>query len=132
MKEKQYVHSPSDIDGFRVVQNGEEMKQALLNDETIYHWEGGESVSPIINDMEDCRITPINAEDVEIGDCVFCEITYHFDDGRNINIPMVHRCTDIVVVNDELWFRIDSTHGDHFGWTTKVYGKAIGTNIYQR
>jgi hypothetical protein len=131
MKEKKYVHSPSEIDGFRVVQDGEDIKKALLNDETLYHWESGDSLSPIINNMEYCRITPINREDVVVGDCVFCEIAYHFPDGRDINIPMVHRCTDIVERDGELWFRIDSTHGDHFGWTTNVYGRAIGTNIYQ-
>jgi hypothetical protein len=123
---KEFVDSPKEINGIPVEQYGSSIKSRLLNNEKVYHWERGDSLSPIINDMEYCLITPCEKEDIKIGDCVFCEIAIN-----GFQFPMVHRCTDIVE-RDGLWFRIDSTHGDHFGWTQNVYGKAVGTDIYQK
>ena len=46
------VNEPETIDGIRVVQNNEEIAKALSNGETVYHWEAGDSMKPLIRHME--------------------------------------------------------------------------------
>ena len=59
MKEEIILNNqPKDIDGFRVVQEGEEIFKALQNGETVMHWESGNSMFPILKNREYCKIIP--------------------------------------------------------------------------
>ena len=126
---KKIVNEPEKINGIRVVQDYKQNEIALKNDETVYHWEFGTSLAPLINDMEYCQIKPCAPTDVKRGDCVFCIL--RGEDGREY--PMVHQVWEISDASHdgELWFKIGSTSSTIFGWTKEVYGIAKGTNIYQ-
>ena len=123
------VNEPQEIDGIRVVQDAEEMEMALKNGESFYHWEFGDSLSPIIRNREYILIKPCVPTDVKRGDCVFCII----EDEYGHEYPMVHQVWEISDAShtNELWFKIGSTHSSIFGWTKRVYGIAKGTDIYQ-
>lgn len=123
------VNEPKTIDGLRVIQDPHEMEEALKNGESFYHWEMGNSMSPLINHMEYCRVTPCAPRDIKRGDAVFCVL--HDDTGGSW--PMVHQVWEISDAShtNELWFKIGSTGTSIFGWTKEVYGIAKGTDIYQ-
>ena len=125
------VNNPTTIDGLRVIQDPEEMEQALKNGESFYHWEFGDSMSPLIKNMEYCKITPCVPNDVKRGDAVFCVLTHEMSGGR---WPMVHQVWEISDAShtNELWFKIGSTSSSIFGWTKEVYGIAKGTDIFQK
>lgn len=122
------VNDEEIISGERVVQNYVEIENAMKNGETVLHWEGGESLSPIINHLEYCEIAPINPEDVKRGDCVFCKIK-GVNGGFNYMVHQVWEISDCGF-DGRLWFKIGSTFGTIFGWTDEVLGIARGTNIY--
>lgn len=123
------INEPKEIDGIRVVQDYDEIEAALKNGETVYHWEAGTSMRPLINHMEYCKIRPCVPIEVKRGDAVFCVLT---DDMGN-EYAMVHQVWEISDAShtNELWFKIGSTRTSIFGWTKKVYGIAKGTDIYQ-
>ena len=126
---KQIVNSPSEINGKRVVQNPLEIMNALSSGETIYHWEYGDSLSPLINNGEYIQIQPCKPSDVKVGDCIFCLVEDFYG---NLQL-MVHQ---VLMISDashdgELWFKIGTTSNEIFGWAKKVYGIAKGTNIFQ-
>ena len=122
------VNEPTNIDGLRVIEDSEEMLAAIKSGESFYHWEYGNSLSPMINSMEYCKITPCNINEVKSGDAVFCVI--HYPDG---DIPMVHLVLGISSAgyDDSKWFKIGTSQGFSFGWTKDVLGIAKGTDIYQ-
>jgi hypothetical protein len=123
------VNEPNEIDGLRVIQDSKEMEEALKNGESFYHWEFGDSLSPIIRNREYIVVTPCTPHDIKRGDCVFCVIT----DDMGQRWPMVHQVWEISDAshNGELWFKIGSTGTSIFGWTKEVYGIAKGTDIFQ-
>lgn len=123
------VNEPKEIDGIRVVQDPYEIEKALKNGETVYHWEMGDSMSPLIKHMEYCKIKPCVPVEVKRGDAVFCVL--HDDMGGSW--PMVHQVWEISDAShtNELWFKIGSTGTSIFGWTKEVYGIAKGTDIFQ-
>jgi hypothetical protein len=125
------VNEPKDIDGIRVVQVDSEIEEALKNGEQVYHWEMGDSMSPLINNLEYCLIKPCKPTDVKRGDAVFCVMT---DPTSGERYGMVHQVWEISDAShtDELWFKIGSTMTSIFGWTKEVYGIAKGTDIYQK
>ena len=51
---RQIVNEPNEINGIKVVQNPQEIEEKLKNGETVYHWEAGDSMQPLINHMEYC------------------------------------------------------------------------------
>ena len=122
------VNEPETIDGLRVIQDPSEMEKALKNGESFYHWEFGDSLSPLIRNREYCLVSPCVPRDIKRGDCVFCVL--HTADGE---WPMVHQVWEISDANHngELWFKIGSTGTSIFGWTNEVYGIAKGTDIFQ-
>ena len=124
------VNNPKTIDGLRVIQDPEEMEQALKNGESFYHWEFGDSMSPLIKNMEYCKITPCVPNDVKRGDAVFCVLTHEMSGGRWAMVHQVWEISDASHTN-ELWFKIGSTSSSIFGWTKEVYGIAKGTDIFQ-
>ena len=123
------VNEPQEIDGIRVVQDPYEIEKALKNGETVYHWEMGDSMSPLIKHMEYCKIKPCVPIDVKRGDAVFCVL----HDEMGGVWPMVHQVWEISDAShtNELWFKIGSTRTSIFGWTKEVYGIAKGTDIFQ-
>ena len=125
------VNNPKTIEGLRVIQDPEEMEQALKNGESFYHWEFGDSMSPLIKNMEYCKITPCVPNDVKRGDAVFCVLTDEMSGGRWAMVHQVWEISDASHTN-ELWFKIGSTSSTIFGWTKEVYGIAKGTDIFQK
>ena len=138
---KTIVNEPKELEGFRVVQDGAEIMEALSNGETVMHWESGYSLHPLISHMEYCKITPIDkiyerinieGNNFFVGKPVFCRFVYKDkESGYPRDIFMVHRCTEVYERDGERYFRIESTDGTHFGWTTDVYGIAENTGIFQ-
>ena len=124
------VNEPTEIDGIRVIQDEEEMEKALKNGESFYHWEFGDSMSPLIKNREYCLVKPCVPHDVKRGDAVFCVLT---DEITRQRWPMVHQVWEISDAShtNELWFKIGSTGTSVFGWTKEVYGIAKGTDIFQ-
>lgn len=122
--ELRQVNRPAEVDGYRVVDDGEEIRQALVNGESVMHWEAGNSMFPILKHMEYCLIRPIKSPDeVMVGEPVFC--TFH---GQ---YHMVHRCTDKYERNGVTYFQISTTDGRVYGWTNEVWGVAQSTNVFQ-
>jgi hypothetical protein len=129
--EKQIVNEPKEINGYRVVQDGKEIYEAISKGETVMHWESGNSLHPILMHMEYCKIHPAKKQEIKIGDAVFCKFLYRNEERKISDFYMVHRCTDIVVRGDEYYFKIEGTDNTLFGWTKDVYGGAESTNIFQ-
>lgn len=123
------VNEPQEIDGIRVVQSNEEIEKALKNGESVYHWEFGDSMSPLIKNREYCLIKPCVPADVKRGDAVFCVMS----DEYGHRWGMVHQVWEISDASHsgELYFKIGSTGTSIFGWTKEVYGIAKGTDIFQ-
>jgi len=124
MEKRIIVGDVEEIDGIRVVQDYGLIMEAIKNKETVYHWEWGNSLAPLINNGEFCKIEPCAPIDVKRGDAVFCVLYDKF--------AMVHLVLEIsrCGYNGELWFKIGSTDGEVYGWTQDVYGIARGTNIF--
>ena len=127
-----FVDQPTEIDGFRVVQDSEEIAKALRNGETVYHWEAGDSMSPMLRHMEYCKIVPVaHPDDVKEGDAVFCKL--NSDTNPLLHYYMVHQVWQKADFGHDgkIWFKIGSTMTTVFGWSSEVLGKAYGTDIFQ-
>lgn len=127
-----FVDQPTEIDGFRVVQDSEEIAKALRNGETVYHWEAGDSMSPMLRHMEYCKIVPVaHTDDVKEGDAVFCKL--NSDANPMLHYYMVHQVWQKADFGHDgkTWFKIGSTMTTIFGWSSEVLGKAYGTDIFQ-
>jgi len=124
------VTNATEVDGLRVVQDYEEIAKALENGEAVLHWEAGESLKPLINHLEYCAISPIDPNDVKVGDCVFCKMT---DAESKTKYYMVHQVWQISDGGHDgrKWFKIGSSMTTVYGWTQEVLGLAKGTDIYQ-
>ena len=136
---KEIVNEPKEVKGFRVVQDGKEIMEALKKGETVMHWEAGNSMMPLLMHMEYCKIIPIDKVfetinikgwDYFVGEPVFCHFVYKTDQGYQ-DFYMVHRCTEVYERDGEVYYRIESTDGTHFGWTKDVYGVAESTGVFQ-
>ena len=121
--EKRIVNQPENVDGYRVVQEGEDVYKALKEGEIVMHWEAGNSMYPLLKHMEYCKIIPLGEtvlnKEFVIGKPVFCHFVYP-DGDKLIDVYMVHRCTEIYERDGELYSRIEGTDGTHFGWTKDV------------
>jgi hypothetical protein len=126
------VNQPTEIDGIRVVQDSEEIADALRHGETVYHWEAGDSMSPMLRHMEYCKIVPVaHPDDVKEGDAVFCKI--NSDPNPMFHYYMVHQVWQKADFghDNKTWYKIGSTMTTVFGWSSEVLGKAYGTDIFQ-
>ena len=126
------VNQPTEIDGIRVVQDSEEIADALRHGETVYHWEAGDSMSPMLRHMEYCKIVPVaHPDDVKEGDAVFCKL--NGDQNPLLHYYMVHQVWQKANFGHDgkTWFKIGSTMTTIFGWSSEVLGKAYGTDIFQ-
>jgi hypothetical protein len=125
------VNEPETIDGIRVVQDNEEIADALRHGESVYHWEAGDSMTPLIRHMEYCKIVPIGiAGAISRGDAVFCKMR---DRLTGEEYYMVHQVWEIANCghDGEYWYKIGSTGTTVFGWSNEILGKAYGTDIFQ-
>lgn len=86
--------------------------ERLQAGETIISREAGNSMLPILASMEPVELSPVNWEDCETGDIVFCKVGGHY---------YTHK---VYAKNDKKGLQIGNNHGHVNGWTTKVYGKA--------
>lgn len=131
---KEIVNQPKELKGYRVVQDGDDIMKALMDGETVMHWESGYSMYPLLSHLEYCKISPYESQghpERVIGKPVFCKFLYRGEDGEIHDAYMVHRCTEIHERDGEVYYRIDSTNGQCYGWTKDVYGVAESTNIFQ-
>ena len=117
--EKILVKSPKEIDGLRVVQDYDELIEAISNKETVYHWEFGSSMSPMFPNKGYCRVQHSHKCDIKTGDAVLCVVNGN---------PMIHMVWQVSNMDETTpHFLIGSTSGSLYGWTTEVYGKAFAT-----
>ena len=118
------VDSPKTINGINVVNRGKDIFEELMRGHKVYHWEAGDSMTPILRNMEYCLLEPVSSlDDVKVGDAVFCRLN---------NVFMVHMVT---MISDSAkagkWFQISSTGGRIYGWTQEVFAIAKGTDIFE-
>lgn len=118
---KRYVNTPNNIDGVRVIDNDTDILNAINRGENCYHWEYGNSMSPMIENCEYCFIEPLNGREIKQGDAVFCNV------GGTLMVHLVWMVSECG--NNEKNYLIGTTSGSLFGWTNEVYGIAHGTDI---
>lgn len=120
-----YVKSPKEINGVEVVNDISKAIKTLHDKKIpIARFEYGESMKPILNDGEYCIVYPIdNLNDVKVGDAVLCDVNGYL-------------MTHMVILKSESnydtpYFLIGSSRMELYGWTNKIYGVAVGTNIFE-
>lgn len=126
LKAKEIVSKPTTVMGFRVENDANNAKEALLTGETIARFERGNSMHPLLKDGEYAVISPLGLDGgtlPKVGDSVFCNVNGYL---------MTHM---IVAISDTSvegrMYLIGSSHFDLFGWTNTIYGIAKGTNIFE-
>lgn len=126
-KNVKYVKSPSTIrydgDNVKVVNDIEEAVKELEKGNEIARFEFGNSMHPILKDGEYGIVVPINIADVNVGDAVLCEVN------GQLMTHMVMMVSDSAC--DGRYVLIGNTWMQFYGWTNKVYGGVIGTNIFE-
>lgn len=111
--EYKIVEKPERLDGLRVIQNEEEALKAIISGETVCRYERGSSMTPILVDGSYARLVPIKDTPSQ-GDAVFCRVKGYL---------MTHM---VLISNKDTGFcLIGSTHGSIYGWTDKIYAKAL-------
>ncbi|WP_299259542.1 hypothetical protein [uncultured Aquimarina sp.] len=87
--------------------------QKLLSGETIVSKEPGNSMLPILRSKQPVVLKPVDWEDCQAGDIVFCEVRgncfTHLVKGKNVKRGLL----------------IGNNRGRINGWTKNVYGKVI-------
>lgn len=87
--------------------------ERLENGETFETREKGNSMVPRIRSGQKHIVAPVNIEDVEVDDIVYCKVKGTF-------------YTHLVkAVDPNKGCLIGNNHGKINGWTNKVYGKVI-------
>ena len=125
------VDNPKQIEGIKVLDDYAEIAEELIKGNEVYHWEAGDSMDPILKNMEYCKITPIKSiDEVKLGDPVFCKLMA-YDGSEYFMVHMVSLISDKGSDGNK-WFQIGSTVGDIYGWTQDIYGIARGTGIFQK
>ena len=125
------VDNPQSIEGIKVVQEYDLIAEELIKGNEVYHWESGDSMDPILRNMEYCKIIPIqNTDGIKLGDPVFCKLKA-YDESEYFMVHMVTLISD-KGADGRRWFQIGSTLGDIYGWTQDIYGIARGTGIFQK
>lgn len=114
------VENPETLDGLRVVQDNDEIRQAMLFNEPVMHWEFGHSMSPMFPNKGYCRIEPLTDRTaIKAGDAVFCNVN---------GCLMVHMVWMVSNMNQNIpYYLIGSTSGSLYGWTSEVLGIAYAT-----
>lgn len=124
MNNKQVITEIADnINGIKVIQDENETLNALLQGDSVARFEYGDSMKPILVSGEYCILSPIDVEDVKVGDAVFCKVNGY------LMTHMVWMISNSSANGRQ--FLIGSSGGQLYGWTTEVYAIAYGTNIVQ-
>ena len=133
--EKKYVNNPEKIlfnnVEYKVVNDYDEALECLNKGELVMHYEAGDSMYPILCNMEYGLMIP--ATKAEKGDAVFCRLPVSAEmkaygwDGL-----MTHRVIDKVKIHGEdPYYLIGSTSGDIYGWTQEIHAKVLSTRVFQ-
>ena len=122
-----YVKSPSHItfegDEIKVVNDINQAVEELKKGNEIARFEFGDSMHPVLKNGEYGVVVPISINDVNIGDAVLCEVNGY------LMTHMVMMVSDSA--KDSRQVLIGNTHMQFYGWTDKVYGGVMGTNIIE-
>lgn len=87
--------------------------EKLENGETFQTSEKGNSMVPLIRSGQKHILAPVNTDDVEVGDIVYCKVRGNF-------------YTHIVkAINPHKGFLIGNNRGGINGWTKAIFGKVI-------
>jgi len=87
--------------------------ERLQNDESFITSEKGNSMVPLIKSGQEHKLSPVNIEDVEVGDIVYCKVRGNF-------------YTHLVkAIDPKKGCQIGNNKGNINGWTKQVYGKVI-------
>lgn len=130
---KTVVDKPTNINGIRVVQDENEVLEALKKGEVICRFEWGDSMHPILKNGEYAKLIPIDdLSKIKRGDAVFCKIT---DEESGKPYYMTHMVWEISTSSHDgdkkPWFKIGSSMTTIFGWTQDVYAIALGMNVFE-
>lgn len=121
------VKSPKTItykgDEIKVVNDINEAVNELKKGNEIARFEFGDSMQPILKNGEYGVVVPINIDEVNIGDAVLCEVN------GQLMTHMVMMISDSAY--DGRYVLIGNTWMQFYGWTNKVYGGVIGTNVFE-
>lgn len=122
-----YVKSPKYItfegDNIKVVNDINQAVEELKKGNEIARFEFGDSMHPVLKNGEYGVVVPISINDVNIGDAVLCEVNGY------LMTHMVMMISDSA--KDSRQVLIGNTHMQYYGWTDKVYGGVMGTNIIE-
>ena len=122
-----FVKSPKFIefegDEIKVVNDIVEAVKELKKGNEIARFEFGNSMHPILKNGEYGVVIPIDINQVNIGDAVLCEVNGY------LMTHMVVMSSDSA--KDGRYVLIGDTSMNCYGWTNKVYGGVIGTNIIE-
>lgn len=119
---KTIVKTPKEVEGYRVVQDSEEVLDALKNGETIARFEYGDSMKPMLVSGEYCILEPITKQP-QVGDAVFCRVNGYL---------MTHMVWVVSNIADKPYYLIGGSNGSLYGWTNEVYAIAKGTNVVEQ
>ena len=113
------VNSPKELDGIKVYNNENEALEHILMGEEVARFEFGDSMMPILESGQYCKLIPIKNEDeVKVGDAVFCNLNGYL---------MTHM---VLMKSNSSYgkpkFLISSSGLSVYGWTEKVYAIAKG------
>lgn len=123
LKDCTYVSNPTEIDGVRVENDIFQALNAVLDGEEVMRYERGSSMEPILHDGEYALLKPIESiDEVNVGDAVFCKVH---------NYLMTHMVVLKSYRHDKPYFLIGSSSYDLYGWTDKIYAKALSTNVIE-
>lgn len=87
--------------------------ERLQAGETFETNEKGNSMVPLIHSNQKHILAPVNPEDIQVGDIVYCKVKGNF-------------YTHLVkAINPKKGFLIGNNRGGINGWTKAVYGKVI-------
>lgn len=121
------VNSPKTImykgEEIKVVNDINEAVKELKKGNEIARFEFGNSMYPILKSGEYGVVVPIDIYNVNIGDAVLCEVN------GQLMTHMVMMVSDSAC--DGRYVLIGNTWMQFYGWTNKVYGGVIGTNILE-
>ena len=125
------LYIPSEIKGIKVIQDIDEAKEAVLNNQTITRFEFGDSLEPFVHSGEYLILHPIkDINNLKVEDVVLCEVNGYL---------MTHMIVDIDVSNDKgkevKQYLIGNGDKSYiYGYATNIYALCtpFGLNLEER
>lgn len=110
---------------FDIVNDPIEAIKQLRQGKTVLRYEWGDSMLPLLQSGEYCKLIPKEKTTINVGDAVFCEVN---------GCVMTHMVMMISNIQDKPMYLIGSPNFNHetnsfpiYGWTSNIFAKAIGT-----